>query len=526
MGTAPKTGPTGPPWKPSLRSVGMLLAAAGIALVGTVIGWRLAGPTESETALGRVSFEVAPDLTGGIDAFVPIADWGLRADAFDAPFELQVEVRAVDRRGALAAASDSTAALGDSTAALGELEADLERDARGAVVRAFAVGLVVVCVIAVLAWLASPRLRAMKLAAYVSAILAVGGGGGSLALAAVTFDSRAFSDTSYYGRGKELAQLLEFFERQRDNERYTSTFENALGNFSAYLSEAPRTGEEGGATLLFGSDLHNNAPILSTLRRFAENEPVLLAGDFGHEGNEAEARLIAPRIAALGSQVVAVSGNHDSRGLMRALAAEGVKVLEQDGRLRRDGRVAGSPLLRVGVFTVAGFPDPLEWQGEDPDSPRRVFSFPELGDGELREDEAKAELVTWFEALPRAPDIVLVHQNALAQHLASELAGAGYERPLAIVTGHNHYPHVDRHGPITVVNAGTLGAGGILRVGQEPAGLGLMHLQRESARVQSVDLIRVEPLSGQAQADRVVIDVVCPPQEVEEGPCHYEPDGL
>jgi predicted phosphodiesterase len=385
---------------------------------------------------------------------------------------------------------------------------------------------VAVAVISLLIWLASAGSRRIRLVACLSTGLALAGGGVSLASAAVSFDSRAFADPSYYGRGQELAQLLEFVERQRDNDRYTSTFEQALGNFSAYLSDAPRAGEEGGRTLLFGSDLHNNAPIVSALSRFAESRPVLLAGDFAHEGNEAEARLLAPRVAALGKKVIAVSGNHDSHGLMRALAGEGVTVLEHDGRLRQDGRVAGSALLRFGELTIAGFPDPLEWQGEDPGSPQRIFSFPELEDGELREDEAKAELVAWFEALPRDPDIVLIHQNGLAQHLASELAGSGFDRPLTIVTGHNHYPQIDQHGPITVVNAGTLGAGGLLGVGQAPAGLGLMHLQGASATLQSVDLIRVEPFSGQAQADRVVPDIVCPPEEADAEPCHYEPEGF
>ena len=38
-------------------------------------------------------------------------------------------------------------------------------------------------------------------------------------LAVATFDARAFSAPSYYGRGPELAQLLAFFQRQQDNDR-------------------------------------------------------------------------------------------------------------------------------------------------------------------------------------------------------------------------------------------------------------------------------------------------------------------
>jgi hypothetical protein len=99
----------------------------------------------------------------------------------------------------------------------------------------------------------------------------------------------------------------------------------------------------------------------------------------------------------------------------------------------------------------------------------------------------------------------------------------GYARPLTIVTGHNHYQRIDRIGAITVVNAGTLGAGGFLRLGQESVGLGQMYLAGEPPEVQSVDLIEVEPVSGAAQADRVVLDVECPPEEAEET-CTYEPE--
>jgi len=498
---------------------GIALAGAALAVGGIALGLRLAGPVETETPLGRGSFDVAAGAGGHVDAFVPIADWGIRADAFTAPFNLEFEVRSVDRRGALAAASGERDALSG-------IEDDLEDAARDAILRAFGWGLATTFVLALLAWLVSRRSRLVRAVSVVAIVLAVLGSAASLAAAALTFDAKAFTSPSYYGRGQELSQLLAFFERQQGNDRYSSTFEAALTNFSAYLSETPRAGEGPGETLLLGSDLHNNAFVLPALTRFAEGSPVLLAGDFGHEGNEAEARTIAPRIAALGDPVVAVSGNHDSVGMMRALARGGVIVLGADGAIGPEGEVSASPLVEVGDLTVAGFPDPLESAEEDPSSPSRVFSFPELDDGEEREAQAKEDLVAWFEGLPEAPDVVLVHQNGLAQHLASTLWADGYDDDLIIATGHNHYQHIDRHGPITVVNAGTLGAGGALRIGQEFVGLGRMHLTGEPPVLRSVDLISVEPLSGQAQADRVILDLACPPGEAEVGePCHYEPEG-
>lgn len=500
------------------RLTALLVASAVLAAITMVIGWRLAGPSASETPLGRVAFEVVADPFAGVDAYVPIADWGIRADAFEAPFRLDAEIRSLDRGGALDAA-------GGERDALQRTATELERAAESAVIRAFVFGLGTTLAVALLLWLARPRWRLLRIVAVCAAGAGILGTAASLLAATLTFDARAFSSPSYYGRGQELAQLLAFFERQRENDRYTATFENALSNFSAYLADTPRVGEEPGASIFFGSDLHNNLPILSVLTRFVDDEPFFLVGDFAHEGSETEARIIGPRLDDLADEVIAVSGNHDSQGLMRALADDGVTVLDGDGRMRRSGSDGGRPLVSVAGLSVAGFPDPLEWKGDEPGSPGRVFSFPELEDGEQLETAAKAELVSWFTTLPRKPDIVLVHQNVLAQHLAATLDASGYTRPLTIVTGHNHYQHIDRYGDgqINVVNAGTLGAGGPLRVGQEPAGLGQLLFQAADPTLEAVDLIRIEPLSGQAQAERVILDVACPTSDADDEPCHYEP---
>ncbi len=485
------------------------------------LGWRVAGPDESDTALGRVSFEVVPDTSFGVvDAYVPIADWGIRANAFDAPYELHVEIRSLNRKGAIETAGGD----GDE---LEETRDELRDSAKSAVIRGFAWGLGATFVVALVLWLLRTRFRPLGALAIAVAVLGVVGSAVSLLLTSATFDARAFSTPAYYGRGPELAQLLAFAERQQDNDRYTSTFEGALANFSAYLADSPRIGEDGpGRTIIVGSDIHSNAPILSALPTFINDEPVFLAGDFGVTGSEQEVGLVASDIAGLSSEVVAVSGNHDSTLFMEALAEDGVSVVGTEGVLDDEGGTSGGDeLLSIDGFEVAGFSDPLEWEGPDPESSERVFSFPELEDGDELYAEAKEDLVAWFEALPSEPDIVLVHQSGLAKHLAATLAEDGYAQPLTIVTGHNHIQQIDRYpgGNITVVNAGTLGAGGPLRVGQESAGLGQLHFGETDPELQSVDLIRIEPLSGQAQAERVVLDVACPVDETDEEPCHYEP---
>jgi predicted phosphodiesterase len=494
-----------------------LVAATALAAAAVVAGWRIAGPVESDTELGRVSFEVSGDKFGEVNAYVPIADWGIRANAFDAPFELELEIRSLDRPGALAAA-------GGDREALENTRSDLESAARAAVIRGFAFGLTAVLIVAGVLWLLRSRWKPLGFAAVWVASAGVLGVAASLLLAVVTFDARAFTSPGYYGRGPELAQLLAFFERQQDNDRYSATFDNALTNFSAYLADSPRVGEGADRAIFIGSDLHSNLPIIASLTNFVGPEPFILAGDFGVTGSSDEAAATSPRIAGLTDEVVAVSGNHDSAILMDELAADGVIVVGTDGVLGGNGAWREGELAEVEGLSVAGFSDPLEWQGPDPASPERIYSFPEYEDGDERLAAAKEDVIAWFEALPELPDIALVHQNALAQHLAASISD-GYSQPLTVVTGHNHFQAIDRYagGLINVVNAGTLGAGGPFRVGQESAGLGELHFSDQDSSLQSVDLIQIEPLSGQAQAERVVLDVICPPAETEDEPCHYEP---
>ena len=408
---------------------------------------------------------------------------------------------------------------------MNDTRSDLENAARSAVIRGFAFALGAVLLVALVLWLLRSRWRRLGFAAAWVAGVGVIATVGSLVAAVVTFDAKAFTTPSYYGRGPELAQLLAFFERQQDNDRYSATFDNALTNFSAYLADAPRVGEGADRAIFFGSDLHSNLPIISSLGDFVAGEPFILAGDFGVSGSEEEAATTSPRIAALTDDVIAVSGNHDSSILMDELAADGVNVVGTEGVLEADGEWKEGEYVEAEGLTVTGFSDPLEWDGPDPATPERIFSFPEFDDGEEQLAQAKEDVVAWFEALSEAPDIALVHQNSLAQHLAATIADE-YSQPLTIVTGHNHFQAIDRYagGLINVVNAGTLGAGGPFRVGQESAGLGELHFSDLDTSLQSVDLIQIEPLSGQAQAERIVLDVICPPAGSEDEPCHYEPD--
>ena len=169
---------------------------------------------------------------------------------------------------------------------------------------------------------------------------------------------------------------------------------------------------------------------------------------------------------------------------------------------------------------MAGLRDPLEGRGPDPDAPRRIFSFSERPDGEREYAEAEQRAIDWFEGLPDQPDIVVIHQNGLAQALARHLSEKPDAQPVVILTGHDHVQHVDRYdGGVVAVDGGTVGAGGLLAAGQEYVGLAEIHFRGEPPILRSVDLIAFNPVSGGAQAERAIVaeDLAC---EDEAVICH------
>jgi hypothetical protein len=81
---------------------------------------------------------------------------------------------------------------------------------------------------------------------------------------------------------------------------------------------------------------------------------------------------------------------------------------------------------------VAGFDDPLEYSSSRPDNSNRVFSFAQLPDETASVAFAEWRLDRWFASLSPRPDVVLIHQNRLAQYLARKLWAQGYSSPLTI----------------------------------------------------------------------------------------------
>lgn len=487
------------------RVMAVALAAVALGAGGLWLGLRTETAGTYPSQLGTVQVRVGFAVHGAIEAYVPLADWGIRTHPFSAPLMIHVEPRTLDRSALLRAA-------GGDRHLLAATEHDLRTAARAAVLRAVRYALGAVALLALISGLvlqvAGARRRLALGVPAAALLLAVGGTGLALWRAASSWDSRALSHITYYARGAELRQLLDAASKARSvGDSYAGKVEQTVRSFAALLTGGGHDELTSGRTFVLASDLHGNRLALRSLGGVIGRDTVFMPGDFGQDGSETEAAAVVSGLRRLRGGVVAVSGNHDSARLMLRLARAGALVLTTGGELTPGGRVDPSrKVVDVGGLSVAGFSDPLEWRGANPSDPRRVFSIAELPDPAAALVRARDQVLAWWQGLPRAPDVVLIHEWGLAYYLATMLHGAGYSRPLTILTGHDHYQHVNAFGAnITVADGGTVGAGGMFGIGGQPVGFADLHFDARRPLLRAVDLVRVEPVSGASQADRVVI---------------------
>src|SRR5207237_8568494 len=104
---------------------------------------------------------------------------------------------------------------------------------------------------------------------------------------------------------------------------------------------------------ILSTNLHDNLHALEAVQAQFGREPIFFPADFGQNGSATEAHVIVPRFEQLKQPVIAVSGNHDSSLLMRRLAAGGMIVLTDKGRLNGAGRTDGKPVQNILGIRVA-----------------------------------------------------------------------------------------------------------------------------------------------------------------------------
>ena len=469
---------------------------AACSATGLVVALRAFSTASYQVGPARMSISTGISSAGTTDLYVPIVDWGVRAQPFSAPIKLNATLVSIDRRTALRTLQTPDGAR----RRLSDVEAQAPVAIRRALVRAALVALGGGIAGGVVGGLVISLVTARRR-------MTILGAGAGLALGAATVaacaamlrspDYGAFRQPTFYAHGGDLPRLLSFSEQLTSaGDAYQSSYQQALAGLDTLVAAA--AGDRDAAadrSFMVASDIHANWLTLPAFERYTDHRPVFLIGDFALQGTPIEAG-IAARAAAVGHPTVAVSGNHDTPLVMRRLAQAGAIVLTHGGRLMPDDHVRGPAVVRIAGLLVAGYEDPLGEQGGS--FGHRL----DLTPAEIRTQDVRVE--AWFDGLSPRPQVVLVHDfrvaAALRQHVADEGSG-----PLLILTGHDHRQHVDRTGDVVEVDGGTLGAGGLVDVGHARAGFAQVHLTA-TAWPAAVDLISADPITGDATARRIAVE--------------------
>ena len=473
----------------ALATLAVILAAlAGAG--GTLAIFEL----DRDLTVGTVRLKVSPLHPGSFDLYVPVVDWGIRfTDAVRMPARLEVDVRAVDR-GAVARLARGESLDVDRV----RIEA---RDAIASYIRQLLAAMAAAALAAgALVALAvrhhhAPRLRVLLVTAAATAVAAA-------AATAVTLPPRgALDEPEYFAFGPDIPRALDAIESVR---RSADTLDQELnaqlvGLARLVVDPSQREPLDDAKRLTIASDLHNNVPYLQILERAARGGPILFPGDLTDRGATVEIEL-ARRIVRAGKPLVFVTGNHDSDATRRELARDGAVVLTEDGRLNRDGTL-GPVVVTVAGIRMAGYSDPFE-RRESEDFEDRYEAQPG--------PERQLAFADWLRPLSGQVDVVLVHDPNLIKTAVEELQALPPAQPIVFAVGHSHDVGVTRTGPVTVLNGGSIGAGGTGNLADEtrkPIGLATLSYATEPAfRPLAADLVTIDPGTGNSTARRERLD--------------------
>jgi hypothetical protein len=118
-----------------------------------------------------------------------------------------------------------------------------------------------------------------------------------------------------------------------------------------------------------------------------------------------------------------------------------------------------------------------------------------------------AEFEQWLLGLAGKVDVVMVHEPQIAQPALDAWRVRHPDLPLLVATGHTHRQAIDAGGSVVEVNGGTIGAGGTgnLDEGQD-VGLAAVTVRRQPVAPLAVDLVQIDPDSGNSTASRTRLD--------------------
>ena len=340
----------------------------------------------------------------------------------------------------------------------------------------------------------SPRLR-WTIAASAATTVAVG-----VALVVLLPPRGEIAKPQYYAYGADIPRALDAAATvQRSARALEQELDAQLVGLARLVTQpAGRAAIEGRPRITIASDLHNNVLALPILERAAAGGPVFFPGDLSDRGSPLENQLLA-RITRTGKPFVFVTGNHDSDSTAQRLARDGAVVLTERGRLKPGGGL-GPVVNEIAGLRVAGYGDPYQRLAAD--------DFADRFQPEPTPEQVQA-FSAWFEQIEDDVDVVLVHQPALIAGTLASLRESPPDRPLLFVVGHTHSADLFHEGQLTVVNGGSLGAGGTGNLADAPTRLGLARLSYDTTagfEPLAVDLVEIDPGDGNATARRERLD--------------------
>jgi len=443
---------------------------------------------ERQLSVGQIELSADPGEHGALDLYVPLVDWGIRfEDVIRAPIRLNVDVRTVDRGAVGKVARGGSFDLQNIRAEARDAIAGYLRKLIGlALLGSLTVGLLVAFAVR---HRAGPRLR-YTIAAALATTVAIG-----IALVVLFPPRGAIDEPQYYAFGPDIPRALDAVEAaQRSTRALDQELDAQLVGLARLVTNpASLTPLTDRPSITIASDLHNNFLAAPILERATGDGPLFFAGDLTDRGSPLESRLVS-QVTGLGDPFVFVSGNHDSDSLQRDLARRGAVVLTQEGRLNGDGTY-GEQIVNINGLRVAGYRDPFERRATENFRDRYQPS----------PTPAQQDAFTaWLAPLIGEVDVVMVHEPALIEPALAILKDAPPARPLVIITGHTHEASLERFAGVTVINGGSVGAGGTGNL-TESTDYGLARLiytTEPAFQPLAADLITIDPGDGSSSARR------------------------
>jgi predicted phosphodiesterase len=446
---------------------------------------------EDRLTVGEIRMSIEPGHKGALDVYVPLVDWGARFEAIRAPIRIRVDLQTIDRTTAQSLAEGkSLDVVQVRTEARDALASYLRKLIALVVAAALVLGLLVAFAIRSRV----PRLRWTSLLAIVTSL------GIGVALVVLIPPRGELSDPQYYAHGPDIPRALEAVEAAR---RTSGVLDQELdaqlvGLANLVVAPGRRRSLAKQPVITVASDLHNNTVGLGVLERLSNGGPVFFVGDLTDRGSQLETALVR-RAAHSGKPFVFVTGNHDSDYLARALAGEGAIVLTRAGRMREDGTTDHRLVHTIAGLRVAGYDDPYER--------RSAESFKDRYDN-VPDPAEQDKFTGWLQPLIGKVDVVMVHEPALIGPALLVLRDRPPAQPLVFLVGHTHKAALSRQPGVTVINGGSIGAGGTGNL-TEPTSLGIARFVftlQPSFQPLAADLVSIDPGTGSSSARRERLD--------------------